>query len=68
MTSAAIHLPLWADILATTLLLVGAAFALLGSWALAFWSDRTTRCGNGISTPVSPCRPATRSTARLTSG
>ena len=39
MTSAAIHLPLWADILATTLLLVGAAFALLGSWALAFWSD-----------------------------
>ena len=39
MTSAAIHLPLWADILATALLLVGAAFALLGSWALAFWSD-----------------------------
>jgi multicomponent K+:H+ antiporter subunit G len=34
-----LDLPLWADVLASTLLVAGAAFALLGSWALARWQD-----------------------------
>jgi multicomponent K+:H+ antiporter subunit G len=32
-------LPLWADALVALLLVVGAAFALIGSWALAKWGD-----------------------------
>lgn len=32
-------LPLWADVLVTLLLLVGAAFALVGSWGLAKLGD-----------------------------
>lgn len=32
-------LPLWADLLLTALLVVGAAFALIGSWGLARLSD-----------------------------
>ena len=36
-------MPLWADALVTMLLLVGAAFALVGSWGLAKLSDFYTR-------------------------
>lgn len=32
-------LPLWADVLVTLLLLIGAAFALVGSWGLAKLGD-----------------------------
>lgn len=32
-------LPLWADLVLCTLLIVGAAFALIGSWGLARLSD-----------------------------
>ena len=36
-------LPLWLDILITALLVVGAAFTLVGSWGLAKLSDFLTR-------------------------
>jgi multicomponent K+:H+ antiporter subunit G len=35
MSDAITSLPLWADLLVTTLLVIGAAFALIGSWGLA---------------------------------
>jgi multicomponent K+:H+ antiporter subunit G len=46
MSSAAdglLTLPLWAELLAAALLVVGAGFALVGSWALAKWRDPLRR-------------------------
>ena len=34
-----LSLPLWAEVIVATLLLIGAAFALLGSWALVKLGD-----------------------------
>ena len=39
----ALDLPLWAEVLAAALLVVGAGFALVGSWALAKWRDPLRR-------------------------
>ena len=39
MNPALLELPLWADILAASLLLTGAGFALVGSWGLAKLGD-----------------------------
>lgn len=46
MSSAAdtvLALPLWAELLVAALLVVGAGFALVGSWALAKWRDPLRR-------------------------
>jgi multicomponent K+:H+ antiporter subunit G len=40
---ALLALPLWAELLAAALLVVGAGFALVGSWALAKWRDPLRR-------------------------
>lgn len=39
MSTPPFNLPLWADVLASTLLVTGTAFAVLGSWALAKLGD-----------------------------
>ena len=40
---AVLALPLWAELLVAALLVVGAGFALVGSWALAKWRDPLRR-------------------------
>ncbi len=67
-------LPLWADLLLSALLLVGAAFALVGSWGLARLSDfykrlhgptKTVTLGVGCALIASALWFAWRGTASL---